>query len=134
MSHFLSRSNLGQRGRQGSCHLQLPHSTQQGPGMAALSNIHIHLLSYTLGNPVCHTPKHCLQSLMINLEKEGETLLVDTPNLERNFRELSDRLQLENMFRGPLYSVGNSEGNSHNCRLHKTGRILSSIWVSYFFL
>lgn len=134
MSHFLLHSNLGQRGTQGSCHLQLPHSTQQRLGITALSNIHIHLLSYTLGSPVCHTLKHCLQNLMINLEKEGETLLADTPNLDRNFRELLDRLQLENVFREPLYSVGNSEGNSHNCRLCKTGRIVPSIWVSYFFL
>lgn len=134
VSHFLSHSNLGRRGRQGSCHVQLPQSTQQGQGITALSNIHIHLLSYTLGNPVCHTPKHCLQNLIINLEKKEGTLLEDIPNLERNFRELSDRLQLENVFRGPLYSVGNSEGNYRNCRLHETGRTLPSIWVSYFSL
>lgn len=134
VSHFLSHGNLGQRGRQGSCHLQLPHSTQQGQGITALSSIHIHLLSYTLGNYVCPTQKHCLQNLMINLEKEGETFLEDIPKLERNFRKLPDRLQLENVFRGPLYSVGSSEGNSHNCRLHETGRILSAFGFLHFSL
>lgn len=134
VSHFLSHGNLGQRGRQGSCHLQLPHSTQQGQGITALSSIHIHLLSYTLGNYVCPTQKHCLQNLMINLEKEGETFLEDIPKLERNFRKLPDRLQLENVFRGPLYSVGNSEGNSHNCRLHEIGRILSAFGFLHFSL
>lgn len=102
MSHVLRSDNLGQRSRQGSYHLQLPHSTQQWLGITALSNIHTHLLSYTLDNPLYHISGTQLAEVNDKLRESGRDT-VCWKIFQTSKEALENLGQIPAVFKGPLH-------------------------------